>query len=68
MVVTGTTKRNLRNTIRLIESVKKYMGEKQTVVFDLGIGSYELVTVSVKTNFDADRIGTEKSLKNLPRF
>ena len=47
VIVSGTTKKNLRNTIRLIGSVQKYLQDKQMVIFDLGMGSYELVTVSI---------------------
>ncbi len=46
VIVTGVTSRNYENAFVLIESIRKYLPEKQMVIFDLGLGSYELVTVS----------------------
>ena len=46
VVVTGVTSRNYESAFTLIESVRKYLPDKQMFIFDLGLGSYELVTVS----------------------
>ena len=46
VVVSGATNKNYHRTIKLIESVKKFLDGNDVVVFDLGMGSYELVYVS----------------------
>lgn len=45
VIVTGVTARDYENAILLVESVHKYLHNKTVVIFDLGLGSYELLKV-----------------------
>ena len=46
VIVTGVTSRNYQNAFDLIDSVRKYLPDRHVQIFDLGLGSYELVKVS----------------------
>lgn len=45
IIVTGATSGNYENAILLVESVQKHLHNKTVVIFDLGLGSYELLKV-----------------------
>ena len=45
VVVTGVYSSNYEKAFMLIESVQKYLPDRQVMIFDLGLGSYELVKV-----------------------
>ena len=44
-VVTGVRSSNYHNAIHLIDSVRRYLAGQQVMIFDLGLGSYDLVQV-----------------------
>lgn len=46
VVVTGVTSGTYENAFTLIKSVQKHLPSKHVMIFDLGLNSYELVTVS----------------------
>ena len=45
VIVSGVYSSNYENAFLLIESVQKYFPDRQVMIFDLGLGSYELVKV-----------------------
>lgn len=45
VVVTGVTSKNYENAFDLIDSTRKYLHDRHILIFDLGLGSYELVKV-----------------------
>ena len=47
VVVTGVTSGTYENAFQLIKSVQKYFPDKHVMIFDLGLGSYETVAVSI---------------------
>lgn len=50
VIVTGVTARDYENAILLVESVHKYLHNKTVVIFDLGLGSYELLKLKKQCN------------------
>ena len=51
VVVTAVTSDNYENSIELVQSVRKYLHDKQVHVYDLGLGSRELVRVSLRKDW-----------------
>ena len=45
VVVTSVTSGTYENAFQLIKSVQKHLPDKQVMIFDLGLGSYEAVKV-----------------------